>query len=347
MIPTDRTLDYLMQLVPKPMSRVNWTKGWLQPPSNRYTILAAQRFEMATILYQPLVFNIDTLDANVRDIRAYTANLLPLIKTEVLPSRRDIMYFHWAFSAETVTPPSKVELIDNMMEMRCGYIAFEYLCSLVAAALLSFRATKLTHDRDPSDTETIVDRYTGTADILREIAASFDVVFSEAQVCALRAEGLPMQLQRHWILFFAAYIDYKCKCHHASSYQVKLSSQKYAQTALDWLRDSSITRAQIPVVQRAYDSTLLFHRMQSVRFRCAEAEDAEMNGNAPVAARLTTQALEIIETLDVAQLESMKEVIEKCRENQKVYSQMCPVPATDEQVDEWWTHKGFDRTYCK
>jgi hypothetical protein len=335
MTPNERTLDYLMQLPPVPIVRLNWSRCGVDKPTLAYQRLTAQRFRAGKILWQDTATDVHTLQANVADLTLYAKSLLDLIRCAKLPARLEVLCFDWAFPAETTCAPRVKNTEDEIMDMRSAYIAFEYLCVSVGAAIFSFRAAKLTRAQHPDDIALVTSRYAETCAYLKELHESYPRVLALEQWATLRSQGLPMQIQEHWIALFRAHVQYKMACLPVQG-DVRLmraAAWQYAQSALDWLRDPAVSEAQTPVVQCAYDATLHFAACQDIQFMFEAAKRAEDDKRADVAHGVMRRIAGIIGTFTDKQRAGLGEVQERCAYELEVTRKMCQFPAADAEID--------------
>jgi len=337
MTPNERTLDYLMQLPPVPIVRLNWSRCGVDKPSLAYKQLTDQRFRAGKILWQDTATDVQTLQAHVADLTRYARSLLALIRSAKLPARLEVLCFDWAFPAETTCAPRAKNTEDEIMDMRSAYVAFEYLCVSVGAAIFSFRVAKLTRAQRPDDLHEVSARYADTCAYLKELHESYPRVLALEQWATLRSQGLPMQIQEHWIALFRAHVQYKMACLPAQG-DVRLmraAAWQYAQAALDWMRDPAVSEAQIPVVQCAYDTTQHFAACQDIQFLFEAAKRAESDRRADVAHGVMRRIQCIIDGLTDKQRSGLVEVQAQCTYELEQTRKMCQFPAEDPEIDAY------------
>ena len=345
----ERAVEFLMQLHPMPLTKCNWARGWVDKPLQSFKALAKLRNRSNVILYQKSVMDIGTLESDIAHLREYAHSLRELIDRERLPSREYILCFDWSFPAESRKPPKAIEDVDNMMDMRSAYVAFEYMCVSISYTIMSFKVAKLTHDMYQGDVGKIKRRYLETAEYLQELQDEFCNVFSQAQLSSLRNQGLPIQMQFRWVSFFRAHVQYKLVSFSQPDnlYLIKISAQQYAKSALEWLRDPALSTTQTAIAQCAYDYTLMSYTRQNIRWHCKEAELAELEVGSAIAYTIIKRAFVMIDRMSEPQQKVIQEIIDQCKERIKGIRQMCLPPAPESEMYEWWTAKGYDLHYCQ
>jgi len=313
-----------------------------------YLIIARQRWAVARIMYQSPVMDLRTLDNDVATLREYTQSLMTLLMSNTLPARKSVLCFDWAFSGETKNPPKEVETFDKMMDMRSACVAFEYMCVSISAAIFTFRASKLAHDKFGGDSPEVARRYTETVEYLEELQRNRSVIASPWQQSTLRSQGMPIQVQERWTHFFCAHVRYKLACCNPSTHvhAVKVAAYHYLEAAREWLVSPDISLSQIPVAQCAYDATIVFYTCQNIRWHCYEAEEAEKQNQPSVGYAIIQRAFMLIDHLTTGQKESMRVVIDQCEMTREVLSKMCPASASDELMDMWLTQR-HEARYCQ
>lgn len=202
----------LLQTVPPlPIEPTSWTEGWTSTTPSEAVGLADARRSALGCLFGYQTASAETLCVAACSLREYTDKLLQFIRKDSYATqhrRRYPLTFMWCFPAEERSTEGVAG--SEVVVMQSAYIVFEYMCCLVAGAVLYARAGMQFHaSGQTAELSRCLARAIETMRQLQSALESRKAALGRSQWARLRRQALPLQLQPMFCEYFISQIVHR------------------------------------------------------------------------------------------------------------------------------------------